>query len=799
MRSDAMKSGILCLSVAGALVSMQAQAVGLGAIEVKSKLDQPFVAEIPLTINSPDEASDLVVRIASPEAFERVGMDPRELSANLQFSVGKNARGEAVVRVTTPQRMNDPYVTFLVEADWGKGKMVREYTALLDPPHTASVPKRGISAPTVASTPLPAPAPMPRVTPPVAAPATPEPSVPSVAVRPLPPPPPASMQVVPPPPPAPVPDVPAPAPEPIVAAPQPVPAAPPPAAQASEPLPPPSVAEASSPPPPAPMPEASKPVAPKPESAQETPDAVTVNRGQTLSAIADQVRPGDVSVNRMMIALERANPDAFIGNNINLLKSGAVLRIPASADAQAVTAAEANALVHEQVESWRQGAQPAPQLQPEETADKTAAKAAKSEASIAAAAADRAAATKAKAASAAAHGSDKSAAAPKTDTTASVPKVSKPRGAHLEIVPPIGNASANSQSGASEGGSGSELRAQLAQTKEELTARNAEVSDLKSKVGDLEKMQTDSQKLLSMKDSQLAAMQQHLTELEKHNVASPAASSATSAPADSSEPASASASTANDATASASPVSTSPAATDAATAPKPAIVAAPNKPAAQPAEPEPAEPWYMQPFVLISGGLAVLGGLLLLMLRRPRQAEPPPRARTFDTGALAASMAAARIGADAQTRAPAPPDPVDSQSNRTAEYDVMPQPVPTTHPEPVAPVELVAPVATAPAVVANTAVVGQEDDWAIPGEPKFVQEPEPGSVAPERAPNATGVRPAFPSQEGPQTVATKLELARAYIDIGDGDGARSVLEEILIEGNAAQQQAAFELLDTLDG
>ncbi|HEV2608460.1 MAG TPA: hypothetical protein VGT79_10820, partial [Xanthomonadaceae bacterium] len=172
-----MKSGILCLAVVGALVSACAHAVGLGAIEVKSKLNQPFVAEIPLTINNPDEANGLVVRLASPEAFERVGMDPNVLSANLQFSVGKNARGEPVVRVTTPQRMNDPYVTFLVEADWGKGKMVREYTALLDPPHTASVPKRGISAPTVASTPLPAPAPIAApalgVFQPVAAPATP--------------------------------------------------------------------------------------------------------------------------------------------------------------------------------------------------------------------------------------------------------------------------------------------------------------------------------------------------------------------------------------------------------------------------------------------------------------------------------------------------------------------------------------------------------------------------------------------------------------------------------------------------
>src|SRR5471032_757046 len=88
------RTGVLSLAVTCALASMQAQAVGLGTIEVKSKLDQPFVAEIPLTLNNSDEANNLVVRMASPEAFERVGMDPNELSANLQFSIGRNARGE---------------------------------------------------------------------------------------------------------------------------------------------------------------------------------------------------------------------------------------------------------------------------------------------------------------------------------------------------------------------------------------------------------------------------------------------------------------------------------------------------------------------------------------------------------------------------------------------------------------------------------------------------------------------------------------------------------------------------------
>ncbi len=773
MRSDAMKSGIFGLAVAGAVASMQAQAVGLGAIEVRSKLDQPFVAEIPLTLNDPSEAGDLVVRLASPEAFARVGMDPNQLSANLQFSVGKNARGESVVRVTTPQRMNDPYVTFLLEADWGKGKMVREYTALLDPPHTASVPKRAISAPMVASTPLPAPS--PSVMQPVA--------TPSVATAPMPPVP-APVEPAPPERSMPIAQAEQPeSPSPDSIAPQPEPP-PMPAATAPEPAP---IAEAPPPPAPAPIAEASPPPqmpepAPAPEAPKAASNAVTVGQGQTLSAIADQVRPSDVSVNRMMIALQRANPNAFIKDNINLLKRGVVLRIPDSGQAQTVTAAEANALVHEQVESWRQGQQPTPTLQPEDTAITTTA-AAKKFGEFSAIAVDPASAEKAKAASAAANASNKAATGTQIDTTASVPKSSRPRGAHLEIVPPAGSAAANSQSGASEGGSGSELRAQLAQTKEELTARSAEVSDLKSKVSDLEKMQNDSTQLLSMKDSQLAALQQKLGDLEKQqSAATPAQSSAASAPIDVA-PIASTAPTAIPA----SNASTSDAApgTDPATAPQ--LAPASKTPLSQANEPV-AEmtPWYLQPFVLIGGALLVLAGLLGLMLRRPRAPEPAPRSR-FDTGALAASMAASRAAQQ--------PDAHDDALHNDALVEAMPASelasaiVTEEHAAVPKPAVIETVLAGTPAPI----VADEEDYWAIPSEVTLSPEPVVTTT------NETAVRPAVRIGDANPTVATKLELARAYIDIGDHDGARSMLEEVLIEGNATQQEAAFELLDKLDG
>ncbi len=786
MNKHSVKSGLLCMAATCAMASMQAQAVGLGAIEVKSKLDQPFVAEIQLTINSPDEAEGLVVRLASPEAYERVGMDPNVLSANLQFTVGRNARGEPVVRVSTPQRMNDPYVGFLLEADWGKGKMVREYTALLDPPHMVSVPRRVISAPTVASTPLPAPV----VTQPVAAapvlaptPVATAPAQPTPAPAPAQPAPePAAPIAV-----APQPEPPAP----IAAAPQPEPQpAPMPAAPAPEPMPAPAPV-AQAPQPPAPLPEPT----PAPSESKATPEAVTVGHGQSLSAIADQLRPADVSVNRMMIALQRANPDAFIGDNINRLKSGAVLRIPASDQAQSVTAAEANALVHDQVESWRQGAQPAPQLQPEETADSKPVAPTIVRDSSATAATEHPAAPKTKTA-AATHISNKAPATAQADATVSTPKTSRPRGAHLEIVPPGGNTAAGIQTGASEGGSGSELRAQLAQTKEELTARNAEVSDLKSKVSDLEKMQNDSTQLLSMKDSQLAAMQQRLAELQKNNAANASASAPASA-----------ATTANSGTVAVPASNAATAGTPGVTAPaaslpKATVAAAPSAAAPQPVEPP--TPWYLRPLILIGGGLVVLAGLLGLMLRRPREPEPAPRSR-FDASALAASMAAARAESqpavnpradDAPAAAKDMPKPVAmaepvpaSQPVWTDEHVATPQPATVADTGPAPPVASVADEPAAP--------VAADDDWVIPGEVTLAP-PEPAPALP--ASNPTSMRPAMPGiGDANPSVATKLELAHAYMDIGDHDGARSMLEEVLIEGNAGQQEQAFAMLDQLDG
>ena len=130
-----LKNQRLSLALALALGTQQAFALGLGAIEVKSGLNQSLVAEIPVVSSRPGETENLKVSLASPEAFARIGVDrPAIMAANLKFTVERDGGGATVIRVTTPDKIKDPYLNFLLEVDTGRGRMLREYTVLLDPP-----------------------------------------------------------------------------------------------------------------------------------------------------------------------------------------------------------------------------------------------------------------------------------------------------------------------------------------------------------------------------------------------------------------------------------------------------------------------------------------------------------------------------------------------------------------------------------------------------------------------------------------------------------------------------------------
>ena len=268
-----------CLLAPSLLWPSLSRALGLGEIHLNSSLNQPMNAEIDLIAASPDELTALRAALAGRDAFTRYGIDRPPFLSTLTFKVGKGKDGRDSLLVRSTDSIPEPFVTFLVEVNWARGRLMREYTVLLDPPvytpgETASS-APPVSAPTSAAPHRPAPAP---------------------AVNP-----PASR----------------------------APAASQPSAAASEPA-----------------------------GGSISGSSYQVGEGDTLTKIARSLRGSSANIDQTMMAVYRANPDAF-GGNINILRRGAVLRIPGADDIAALNQSEAMSEVHRQMDAWH-GASGAP-------------------------------------------------------------------------------------------------------------------------------------------------------------------------------------------------------------------------------------------------------------------------------------------------------------------------------------------------------------------------------------------------------------------------------------------------------
>lgn len=248
--------------VSAGFYASDASALALGRITVQSALGEPLRAEIEVPQITPAEADTLRTSTASPEVFRSQGMEFTPLMNALQVQLQRRADGSAVLRVTSDRPVNEPFVDLVLDATWGSGKIVRSYTMLFDPPALRR------AAPTVTAS--------PQVTAQASAPAAaPRTTTPSAAAAPA-------------------------------AAPRPAPAA-----------------------------------APRPAPA----DGVTVKPGDTAGRIANAHRPADVSLDQMLVAMMRANPDAFIQGNVNRIRAGAVLQIPDEGAAKSVPTSEARQIL----------------------------------------------------------------------------------------------------------------------------------------------------------------------------------------------------------------------------------------------------------------------------------------------------------------------------------------------------------------------------------------------------------------------------------------------------------------------
>ena len=243
----------LTAAIASAVfVTSAASAAGLGKLTVLSALGQPLRAEIELTTSAGEDPASMAVKLASPEAFRSANIDFNPALLSLRFAVEQRG-GRQIIRVNSSQPLNEPFVDMLLELTWNNGRLVREYTFLLDPAEL-----RTTQPAQVASTPA---------------------SQPAVA---------ASAA-----------------------------AAGAPAADAAERA---RIAAARE--------GAQRQAAQREAAAAES--TYRVRRGDTLSGIATRVKPAEISLDMMLVALYRANPEAFIGNNMNRLKSGQILSVPDS-------------------------------------------------------------------------------------------------------------------------------------------------------------------------------------------------------------------------------------------------------------------------------------------------------------------------------------------------------------------------------------------------------------------------------------------------------------------------------------
>jgi pilus assembly protein FimV len=109
-------------------------ALGLGEIKLNSALNQPFDAEIELVSATQEDLGALRAALASSDTFVRYGLDRPSYLSEFSFLVAKGSDGTDILRVTSPRPVTEPFVTLLVEANWPRGRLLREYTVLLDPP-----------------------------------------------------------------------------------------------------------------------------------------------------------------------------------------------------------------------------------------------------------------------------------------------------------------------------------------------------------------------------------------------------------------------------------------------------------------------------------------------------------------------------------------------------------------------------------------------------------------------------------------------------------------------------------------
>lgn len=245
------------------------QAAGLGKLTLNSALGQPLNAEIDIVATNSDEVQSLKASVATREAYTQAGISYESILSSVKASIESRTNGNPYIKLTSPQAVNDPFLMILMELNWASGRILREYTVLLDPVEANT---QNLAA----------------------ANSNPAPIITATRLD----------------------------------------------AEKSSGIEKDNQAVSSS---------KSK----KGSSSQTKKTYGPISRGDTLSSIARQVLPAGVDLNQMLVALYRANRDAFIADNMNLLRTGVVLKIPEKNEITAIDTSTAKAEIKTQIGDWR--------------------------------------------------------------------------------------------------------------------------------------------------------------------------------------------------------------------------------------------------------------------------------------------------------------------------------------------------------------------------------------------------------------------------------------------------------------
>ncbi len=266
------KTIALITLVTGSLYAGNLLAVGLGELTVNSSLNEPLDATIQVLGLDGLTENQINVSLGSLADFQRANLARVGLIDDITLEIDVLNREEGILRLSSDEAVTEPFLNMVISMRWPNGRLMRDYTALIDLPVFFTEEPQAVPL-DIPETPAPAPEPEP-----------------------------AGSQFL---------------------------------AEDNDPAPPAATAAA-------PVAEPAPPPAPEPAPRPAAEGEVTVESGDTLFDIAASNRPSDnVSVEQTMLAIQRANPDAFIDNNINRIRVGRVLRIPSLQEIQSIDQSQA--------------------------------------------------------------------------------------------------------------------------------------------------------------------------------------------------------------------------------------------------------------------------------------------------------------------------------------------------------------------------------------------------------------------------------------------------------------------------